>query len=139
MAIDFYTFGTLYLYFYYYLFTKRNIMNLNIIAYLIYFSITGIIIVKVGRICYNNGNIFVSQLIPNHEDLCHKINQLLLVGYYLLNIGYCAITIISWEQIESITQLIEVITSKSAFIIIAIAVMHYINIILLTNYIKKLI
>ena len=114
-------------------------MNLNIIAYLIYSSITGIIIVKVGRICYNNGNIFVSQLIPNHEDLCHKINQLLLVGYYLLNIGYCAMTIISWEQIESITQLIEVITSKSAFIIIAIAVMHYINIILLTNYIKKLI
>jgi len=114
-------------------------MNLNIIAYLIYFSITGIIIVKVGRICYNNGNIFVSQLIPNHKDLCHKINQLLLVGYYLLNIGYCAMTIISWEKIENITQLIEVITSKSAFIIIAIAVMHYINIILLTNYIKKLI
>lgn len=114
-------------------------MNLNIIAYLIYFSITGIIIVKVGRICYNNGNIFVSQLIPNHEDLCHKINQVLLVGYYLLNIGYCAMTIISWEKIENITQLIEVITSKSAFIIIAIAVMHYINIILLTNYIKKLI
>ena len=29
------------------------------------------------------------------EDLCHKINQLLLVGYYLLNIGYCAMTLIS--------------------------------------------
>lgn len=114
-------------------------MNLNIIAYLIYFSITGLIVVKVGRICYNNGNIFISQLIPNNEDLCHKINQLLLVGYYLLNIGYCAMTLISWEKIENITQLIEVITSKSAFIIIAIALMHYINIILLTNYIKKLI
>ena len=114
-------------------------MNLNIISYLIYFSITFIIIVKVGRICYNNGNIFVSQLIPNHEDLCLKINQILLVGYYLLNIGYCAMTIISWNKIETVTQLIEVITSKSAFIIITIAVMHYINIILLTNYIKKLI
>ena len=114
-------------------------MNLNIIGYLIYFSITFIIIMKVGRICYNNGNIFVSQLIPNHEDLCLKINQILLVGYYLLNIGYCAMTIISWNKIETITQLIEVITSKSAYIIITIAVMHYINIILLTNYIKKLI
>ena len=114
-------------------------MNHNIIGYLIYFSITFIIIVKVGRICYNNGNIFVSQLIPNHEDLCLKINQILLVGYYLLNIGYCAMTIISWNKIETVTQLIEIITSKSAFIIITIAVMHYINIILLTNYIKKLI
>lgn len=114
-------------------------MNLNLIAYLIYFLITIFIIVKVGKICYNNGNIYVSQLIPNHEDLCLKINQLLLVGYYLLNIGYCAMTIISWEKIETLTQLTEVITSKSALIIITIAILHYFNIILLTNYIKKLI
>lgn len=114
-------------------------MNLNLIAYFIYFLITIFIIVKVGKICYNNGNIYVSQLIPNHEDLCLKINQLLLVGYYLLNIGYCAMTIISWEKIETLTQLTEVITSKSALIIITIAILHYFNIILLTNYIKKLI
>ncbi|MFD2907335.1 hypothetical protein ACFSX9_01165 [Flavobacterium ardleyense] len=114
-------------------------MNLNIIGYAFYLIITTIIIIRVGKICYENGNIYVSQLIPNHEDLCQKINQLLLVGYYLLNVGYCAMTIISWKRIENITQLIEVITSKSAIIIITIAIMHYINIILLTNYIKKLI
>ena len=114
-------------------------MNLNIIGYAIYLIITTIIITRVGKICYQNGNIYVAQLIPNHEELCQKINQLLLVGYYLLNIGYCAMTLISWQRIENPTQLIEVITSKSAIIIITIAIMHYINIILLTNYIKKLI
>jgi hypothetical protein len=114
-------------------------MNLNLIAYLIYFIITIFIIVKVGKICYLNGNIYVSQLIPNHDDLCHKINQSLLVGYYLLNIGYCAMTIISWENIETLAELTEVITSKLALIIITIAILHYINVILLTNYIKKII
>ena len=114
-------------------------MNLNIIGYAIYLIITTIIITRVGKICYQNGNIYVAQLIPNHEELCQKINQLLLVGYYLLNIGYYAMTIISWERIENPTELIEIITSKSAIIIITIAIMHYINIILLTNYIKKLI
>lgn len=114
-------------------------MNLIIIGYAIYLIITTIIITSVGKICYKNGNIYVAQLIPNHEELCQKINQLLLVGYYLLNIGYCAMTIISWQRIENPTELIEVITSKSAIIIITISLMHYINIILLTNYIKKLI
>lgn len=114
-------------------------MNLNIIGYLIYFLITTIIIVKVGKICYQNGNIYVSQLIPNHTDLCHKINQILLIGYYLLNLGYCAMTLISWEKIISTAQLIEVISSKSAIIICIIAAMHYINTIILTKYIKKLI
>lgn len=114
-------------------------MNLNIIGYLIYLSVTSIIIIKVGRLCYDNGNIFVSQLIPNHIELCHQINKMLLTGYYLLNLGYCAMTIISWEKIQSINQLIEIIATKSAIIILTIGIMHYINIIFLTKYIKKLI
>ena len=114
-------------------------MNLNIIGYIIYLIITSIIIFRVGKICYNNGNIFVSALIPNHEDLCHKANQILLVGYYLLNLGYCAISLISWEKILSFHQLIEVIALKSAIIIATIAIMHYINIFILTKYIQKLI
>lgn len=114
-------------------------MNFNIIGYFFYFIITFFIIIKVGKICYNNGNIFVSQLIPNREEMCQKINQMLLIGYYLLNIGYCAMTIISWKKISSAENLIEIIATKSALIIITISVMHFINIFLLTKYIKKLI
>lgn len=114
-------------------------MNYNILAYLLYFTITFIIIIKVGRICYQNGNVFVAQLIPNHEDLCKKINHLLLIGYYLLNIGYCTMTIISWEKIDGFAQLVEIISLKTSLIILIIAGMHYLNIMLLTNYIKKLI
>ncbi|MDI1318301.1 hypothetical protein [Flavobacterium sp.] len=114
-------------------------MNLNIIGYLIYLTITSIIIVGVGKICYKNGNILVSALIPDHEDLCHKANQILLVGYYLLNLGYCAMTLISWEKMLSFHQLLEVIALKSAIIIGTIAIMHYLNIFILTKYIQKLI
>lgn len=114
-------------------------MNLNIIGYCIYLSITSIIIIKVGKVCYKNGNIFVSELIPNHEDLCQKMNQILLMAYYLLNIGYCAMTIISWEKIISLNQLIEIIAFKSATIICTISILHYLNILILTKYIHKLI
>ena len=114
-------------------------MNLNIIGYTIYLLITIFIIIKVGRICYQNGNIYVAQLIPDHIDLCHKINQVLLLGYYLMNIGYCAMTLISWEKITTFNQLIEVIAFKSAIIIGTIAFLHYGNIFVLTKYIQKLI
>ncbi|MGA9637212.1 hypothetical protein, partial [Flavobacterium sp.] len=97
------------------------------------------IILKVGKICYQNGNIFVAQLIPNHEELCIRINQMLLLGYYLLNIGYCAMTLVSWKTIENNSQLVEIIASKTALIILIIALMHYLNIIIITKYIKKLI
>lgn len=114
-------------------------MNLNLVGYAIYLLITTIIIVKVGKICYQNGNIYVAELIPDHMDLCHKTNAILLLGYYLLNIGYCAMTLISWEAIVCLPQLIEMIAFKSAIIIGIIAVMHYLNIYVLTHYIQKLI
>lgn len=114
-------------------------MNLNIIAYGIYLLITGIIIIKVGRICYDNGNIYIAALIPDHEDLCQKTNQILLIGYYLMNLGYCGMTLISWEKILSFNQLIEIISLRCAIIIGTIAIMHYINILVLTKYIQKLI
>lgn len=114
-------------------------MNLNIIGYFIYLSITVFIILKVGKICYKNGNIYVAELIPNHADICQKINQILLLGYYLLNIGYCAMTLISWQKIISTTQLIETIGTKTAIIIFIISILHYLNIILLTKYIQKII
>lgn len=114
-------------------------MNLNITAYAIYLSITILIIVKVGKICYRNGNVYVAGLIPDHMDLCQKLNQVLLMAYYLLNIGYCAMTLISWEKITSSTQLIEIICIKTAVIIFIISFLHYLNIIVITKYIQKLI
>jgi len=114
-------------------------MNLNIIGYIIYLSITALIIIKVGNICYTNGNIYVSQLIPNHESLCLKVNQVLLSAYYLINLGYCAITLVQWNTITTYTELLEVITFKTVIIICSIAILHYFNIILLTKQVKKLI
>lgn len=114
-------------------------MNLNIIGYSIYLLITTFIIINVGKICYRNGNIYVAQLIPEHEDLCQKTNQVLLIGYYLLNLGYCAMTLISWDKIISYSQLVEVISIKTAIIICIIAILHYFNIYIITKYIQKLI
>ena len=114
-------------------------MNLNIIGYVIYLLITTFIIINVGKICYRNGNIYVAQLIPEHEDLCQKTNQVLLIGYYLLNLGYCAMTLISWDKIISYSQLVEVISIKTATIICIIAILHYFNIYIITKYIQKLI
>ena len=114
-------------------------MNLNIIGYVIYLLITAFIIINVGKICYRNGNIYVAQLIPEHEDLCQKTNQVLLIGYYLLNLGYCAMTLISWNKIISYPQLVEIISIKTAIIVCIIAMLHYFNIYIITKYIQKLI
>lgn len=114
-------------------------MNYNLIGYSIFLSIIAFIIIVVGKICYKNGNVFVAALIPEHLDLCQQINKSLLVSYYLVNIGYCAMTLIGWETITSALQLTEVLAVKVAKIICILSVLHYLNIFLLTHTIHKLI
>jgi hypothetical protein len=114
-------------------------MNYNLIAYGIFMLIVAYIIIVVGHICYRNGNIYVLSLIPGHDDLCIRINKILLMGYYLVNIGYAAMTLINWHTINSLPQLVEMIAFKTAIIISILCVLHYTNIFVLTNYVKKLI
>lgn len=113
-------------------------MNLNLLGYVIYLLTSAIIIIKVGEICYSNGTIFIAQLIPNHKDLCLRINQILLVAYYLFNLGYCAITIIQWDTIINYPQLLETLALKISIILFLIALLHYLNILIITKQIKKI-
>jgi len=114
-------------------------MTYNILAYLIYYLILTPTIIKVGRICYKNGNIFVSNLVPNHEELCKSINSLLLIGYYLMNIGYTAVMINYWQDIDQLNQLLYEIFQKSAIMLLGLSTMHYFNLLLLNKYVKHLI
>jgi hypothetical protein len=114
-------------------------MNLNLIAYALFLSIVVYIIVVVGRICYRNGNIYVMELLPGHEDLCIRINKILLLGYYLVNIGYAAMTLINWSTISTLQQLAESLAVKTSIIVGLLSLLHYLNIFLLTKYVQKLI
>ncbi|EZH72601.1 hypothetical protein ATO12_20920 [Aquimarina atlantica] len=112
-------------------------MSLNIIAYSIYIFITAFIIIKVGLICYQNGNIFVTHLIPNDTEFCIRINNILLIGYYLLNIGYAIITLSGWPTLQTITQMVEVIFNRMGIIIYTLAGLHYFNLFWITKFIKN--
>jgi len=114
-------------------------LNLNLIGYGIFISLMVFIIVVVGKICYRNGNVFVAELIPGHLELCRQINKVLLIGYYLVNIGYCAVNLSFWQTINAMPMLVEVIAIKMAGIIIILSGLHYLNIYVLVTQIHKLI
>ena len=114
-------------------------INLNLIGYGIFIGLMVFIILVVGKICYRNGNAFVAELIPGHIELCQQINKALLIGYYLINIGYCAVNLSFWQPIGSTPMLVEVIAMKMAGIIIILSGLHYLNIYVLVKQIHKLI
>ena len=100
---------------------------MNTLAYIIYLFITYLITVRVGFIFYRNGRLFILGLLKNDVSLTDAINRILLVGYYLVNLGYAALMISTWDTIITWTELLASITVMTGKIVLTLAIMHYFN------------
>lgn len=100
---------------------------LNIIAYIAYLSITFYITIIVGRVLHKDGKEFIPAMFTNDDNTAHAINNILLAGYYLLNLGYTAIQVKNWVHVESVSQLMESVGDKTGWILLLLAGIHYSN------------
>lgn len=99
----------------------------NIISYILFLAISSYITVDVGRRCYYAGKYYLEYLIHD-SDVCRTINKILLGCYYLLNLGYIAISLTSWDRVGSIEEIITVTVIRIGKILLILSVLHYINI-----------
>ncbi|WP_298760331.1 hypothetical protein [uncultured Psychroserpens sp.] len=111
-------------------------MNYNILTYCIYLPIIAVIMVKVGWMFYTHGEVFLLYLFQQNTSLVKSINNLLLIGYYLVNLGYAVITLAYWETITSVPLMLNTLSEHLGIIIIGLALLHYNNVLWL-NYLVK--
>jgi len=104
-------------------------MNYNIITYCLYLMITAIVILFVGKTLYTNGRPFLINVFHGNISLADSINKLLLVGYYLVNIGYTVIALRIWQRIDSTQSLVEILSYKIGLIVFILGIMHVFNVI----------
>ena len=101
-------------------------MNYNITAYIIYGIISIYVTLIVGYKFHKNGLLYIVQITGNQE-ISESINNLLLILYYCLNIGYAIIVVSIWETVTNFQEMINSIGTHTGTIIILLALMHYFN------------
>lgn len=101
--------------------------DMNTLAYIIYLLLTYLITVHVGLIFFRNGRRYILPLLHGDEKLTDFINRILLTGYYLLNLGYAAIMIRTWNTIYTWQELISSISTMTGRIMLTLAVIHFFN------------
>jgi hypothetical protein len=111
-------------------------MNLNISAYIVFTALMVFIIVYVGRYFYTNGRVFIVSLLNGNVSLADSINRLLLVGYYLLNIGYAFLKLKDWKKISTLEMWLSSLALNMGTLILILAFLHYVNM-LAIYYISK--
>lgn len=100
---------------------------MNTLGYILYITVTYYITVHTGYSFYKNGRVFILKETNQNEILTDSINKLLLLGYYLLNLGYVAITLYGWETIFTFNQLVNTLSFKIGIILVMLACIHYFN------------
>jgi hypothetical protein len=97
------------------------------ITYTIYTILSLALTVWVGRTLFGNGRIFIIDSFNGNIEMADAVNKLLLVGFYLLNIGFVSLYLKYGDQPESLIQAIEYISTKIGVVLIVLGVMHYFN------------
>lgn len=106
-------------------------MTLTVYTYLIYLLVSLMFTHWVGRSLFKNGRAFLIDILHGNETLADSINQLLLVGFYLVNVGYISLTMYIGMDIRTFEHMIEKLSYKLGLILIVLAGIHFMNLIVL--------
>jgi len=102
-------------------------MNPTVYLYLIYLLVSLLLTFGVARTLRKNGRVFLVDCFGGREDLADSVNQLLVVGFYLVNLGYVAFALKTAEQIPDVQQVIEVLSVKIGAVLLVLGAMHFGN------------
>ena len=102
-------------------------MNATVWTYLAYLLISVSLTVWVAQTLHKNGRIFLVDSFHGNEQLADSINHLLLVGFYLINIGYVSLALKYGDKPENLQQVFEALSTKEGAVLLILGAMHFFN------------
>jgi len=102
-------------------------------CYLSYLAISIALTIWVARTLHRSGRIFLLDAFHGNGELTDSVNQLLVVGFYLINVGYIAIALKTTDPMTNIREVIELESSKIGVVLLILGAMHFFNMFVLAR------
>lgn len=99
----------------------------TIITYVFYLFISITLTIWVATTLFRNGRIFLIDAFHGNKEMADAVNHLLLVGFYLLNIGFIALFLSTWAAPTNLIEVIEYISIKIGIVLMVLGLMHFFN------------
>jgi hypothetical protein len=101
--------------------------NYTVLGYLLYLSIVLGMTIWVARTLHRNGRVFVVAAFRGNEEMGDAVNHLLVVGFYLINIGFIAFALRYGEKPVDLQSMIEFLSTKLGVVLLVLGGMHFFN------------
>jgi hypothetical protein len=102
-------------------------MNCTVTAYALYTLISIAMTIWVARTLHRNGHIFLVQAFHGREDMATSVNHLLVVGFYLINLGFIATALRYGTKPTNLQEMIEFLSTKLGLVLLVLGAMHFFN------------
>jgi hypothetical protein len=96
-------------------------------CYAVYLSISLAVTIWVAHTLHKNGRIFLVDAFHGNAELADSVNHLLVVGFYLVNIGYVALALSTTQNLLSLRAAIELVSDKIGVVLLVLGGMHFFN------------
>lgn len=102
-------------------------MTIVVSTYLVYLGISIALTIWVAHTLHKNGRIFLVDVFHGNEALADSVNHLLVVGFYLINLGYVSLALKLGYAINSTQEGIEALSVKIGMVLLVLGGMHFFN------------
>lgn len=112
-------------------------MDINLITLIAYAVISLSAAIVLGKNLYRNGEPFLKLMLP--ENWVLPVNNILLAGFYLVNIAFVLIYLsVNNSTISTITDALAFVTFKVGSVFAILGIWHYCNIAIILFISSKL-
>nr|WP_137676825.1 hypothetical protein [Parerythrobacter lutipelagi] len=95
--------------------------------YAAYLAISIGLTIWVARTLSSNGEIFLIDCFGHDGELARSTNHLLVVGFYLVNLGFILLALQFGTPPETLPEAIRFLSSKVGLAVIVLGAMHFFN------------
>ena len=106
-------------------------------TYFCYLAISIALTIWVARTLSKNGRVFLVNSFASDERLADSVNHLLVVGFYLINMGYVTLALKLGMKPGSTQEAIEFLSTKVGLVLLVLGAMHFFNVFVITKWGKR--
>lgn len=95
-------------------------------VYIVYAVSALSLTVWLARVLFRNGAVFLEDVFKDQPNMAQAVNKLLVVGFYLFNLGYAAL-IMKARGAMTTVEAAEVLSWKLGALLVSLGAMHFFN------------
>ncbi|WP_035800442.1 hypothetical protein [Kitasatospora mediocidica] len=108
-------------------------MDYTVVSYAAYLPVATGVTVWVARTLSRNGKIFLADVFAGDSALADAVNNLLVVGFYLLNLGFVVLWMKSGSQVTNLQGVFDALSVKLGSVLLILGLVHLANVYVLNR------